>query len=161
MHRLSGHLSGCTSPCSSSSLPGISASSLKRGDEQPPARITRATSLLGLAHFGGCLAVLIAEDAGGLLHHLFTLTGNRRYVSVARSGRLPRPGGYPAKCSIECGLSSTLVNRAATTQPACGDSIIPPMYTCVNEEWLGMGFFIRSPSPMGRDQGNYVPQACP
>jgi hypothetical protein len=30
----------------------------------------------------------------------------RRYVSVARSGRLPRPGCYPASCSSECGLSS-------------------------------------------------------
>jgi len=31
----------------------------------------------------------------------------RRYVSVARSGRLPRPGSYPAPCAVECGLSST------------------------------------------------------
>ena len=29
-----------------------------------------------------------------------------RSVSVARSGRLPRPGSYPAPCSVECGLSS-------------------------------------------------------
>jgi len=77
-------------------------------------------SLLGLAPFGGCLAIPIAGDAGGLLHHLFTLTGIRRYVSVARSGRLPRPGSYPAKCPVECGLSSTLTSRAATTQPTCG-----------------------------------------
>jgi hypothetical protein len=31
-----------------------------------------------------------------------------RSVSVARSDRLPRPGCYPAPCSLECGLSSTL-----------------------------------------------------
>jgi len=31
----------------------------------------------------------------------------RRFVSVARSGRLPRPGSYPAPRSGECGLSST------------------------------------------------------
>jgi len=27
-------------------------------------------------------------------------------LSVARSGRLLRPGSYPASCSVECGLSS-------------------------------------------------------
>ncbi len=31
--------------------------------------------LLGLAPDGGCLAVHITMNAGGLLHHLFTLTG--------------------------------------------------------------------------------------
>jgi hypothetical protein len=90
-------------------------------------------SLLDLAPFGGCLATPITGDAGGLLHHLFTLTGIRRYVSVARYGRLPRPGSYPAKCSVECGLSSTLACRAATTQPTCGDLIIIPIICEVNE----------------------------
>ena len=33
----------------------------------------------------------------------------RRFFSVARSGRLPRPGCYPAACSVECGLSSAAV----------------------------------------------------
>ncbi len=94
-------------------------------------------SLLGLAPFGGCLAALIAENAGGLLHHHFTLTGIRRYVSVARSGRLPRPGGYPAKCSVECGLSSALWVRAATTQPACGELIIIPFICRVNKDRRG------------------------
>ena len=41
-------------------------------------------------------------------HPCWGETGSpRRYVSVARSGELPRPGGYPAPCSVECGLSST------------------------------------------------------
>ena len=31
----------------------------------------------------------------------------RRYVSVALCGGLPHPGGCPAACSTECGLSST------------------------------------------------------
>ncbi len=31
--------------------------------------------LLGLAPGGGCLAARVATDAGGLLHHLFTITG--------------------------------------------------------------------------------------
>ena len=95
-------------------------------------------SLLGLAPFGGCLAALIAEDAGGLLHHLFTLTGIRRYVSAALCGRFPRPGGYPAKCSMECGLSSTLASRAAATQPACGEVIIIP-FKCRVNDMLGCG----------------------
>ena len=33
-------------------------------------------SLLGLAPDGGCLAAPVARRAGGLLHHLFTLTGS-------------------------------------------------------------------------------------
>jgi len=33
-----------------------------------------ASSLLGLAPGGGYLAICITTDAGGLLHHLFTLT---------------------------------------------------------------------------------------
>ena len=86
-------------------------------------------SLLGLAPGGGCLAACIAAGAGGLLHtqrfsglcRLFTLTVHRqamhrRFVSVARSDRLPRPGDYPAPCSMECGLSSTLQRRAAITR---------------------------------------------
>ena len=59
----------------------------------------------------------ITTVAGGLLHHRFTLASvgtaqctaptRRRYVSVARSGRLLHPGCYPASRSTECGLSST------------------------------------------------------
>ncbi len=44
-----------------------------RGCEQPPSRVAESL-LLGLAPEGGCLAADIAADAGGLLHHLFTLT---------------------------------------------------------------------------------------
>jgi hypothetical protein len=66
--------------------------------------------LLDLAPSGGYLAADITAYAGGLLHHHFTLTCHQlvalRYVSVARSGGLPRPGYYPAHCPMECGLSS-------------------------------------------------------
>jgi hypothetical protein len=71
--------------------------------------------LLGLAPGGGCLAVCITANAGGLLHHLFTITITRRgwlFVSVALSGRFPRPGCYPTPCSMECGLSSTLTTQS-------------------------------------------------
>src|SRR5512134_2126975 len=93
-----------------------------------------ASSLLGLAPGGGYLAIHITADAGGLLHHLFTITyltppfghpspsgrgdgGEGLFVSVAlirqvsSSRRVPRPGCYPTPCSMECGLSS-----APTTQ---------------------------------------------
>ena len=72
--------------------------------------------LLGLAPGGGYLAICITADAGGLLHHLFTITLHPKveglFVSVAlfrqvrASRRLPRPGCYPTPCSMECGLSS-------------------------------------------------------
>ena len=57
--------------------------------------------LLGLAPNGGCLAVPVAQHAGGLLHHLFTLTRSvdlRRFVSVALSASCPAralPGVVP------------------------------------------------------------------
>jgi hypothetical protein len=41
------------------------------GDEPPP---PKGLPLLDLAPGGGCLAVDITAHAGGLLHHLFTLT---------------------------------------------------------------------------------------
>ena len=73
------------------------------------------SSLLGLAPGGGYLATHITARAGGLLHHLFTLTtpygaavcfcGPFRQVHASR--RIPHPGCYPTPCSIECGLSST------------------------------------------------------
>jgi hypothetical protein len=77
-----------------------------------------ASSLLGLAPGGGYLAIHITADAGGLLHHLFTITPHScemswLFVSVAlirqvsSSRRVPRPGCYPTPCSMECGLSST------------------------------------------------------
>ena len=60
----------------------------------------------------------IAADAGGLLRHHFTLTNltaaklqGGRFVSVARSRKLPRPGISPAPRPVECGLSSILHAR--------------------------------------------------
>ncbi len=48
-----------------------------KGCEQHPIRI-RISLLLGLAPGGGCLAVDITVNAGGLLHHLFTLTRSEK-----------------------------------------------------------------------------------
>ena len=50
-----------------------------------------ASSLLGLAPGGGYLAIRITTDAGGLLHHLFTITPRNR-GAVCFCG--PHPAGY-------------------------------------------------------------------
>ena len=76
------------------------------------------SSLLGLAPGWGYLAARITADAGGLLHRLFTMTALRRLsVSVALSGKLPRPGVSPVPSSVECGLSSTL-RQSAEPRPS-------------------------------------------
>lgn len=41
----------------------------------------------------------------------------KRCISVARSGALRRPGGYPAPCPMERGLSSTPARGAAIARP--------------------------------------------
>src|SRR5512141_1880790 len=91
-----------------------------------------ASSLLGLAPGGGYLAICITADAGGLLHHLFTITpailpGLSVSVALVRqvssSRRVPRPGCYPTPCSVECGLSS-----APTTQSRDRPTDLRPHY---------------------------------
>jgi len=67
--------------------------------------------LLGLAPGGGCLAARVTTSAGGLLHHLFTITGAAWAApavcfSVALFRRVTPPGCYPAPCPVEPGLSS-------------------------------------------------------
>ena len=71
---------------------------------------SRLLSLLCLAPDGGYLAACITANAGGLLHHLFTITTPRDGCLFLWpcSGRLPRPGCYPTSRSVECGLSSIL-----------------------------------------------------
>jgi hypothetical protein len=88
--------------------------------------------LLGLAPNGGCLAAPIAGCAGGLLHHLFILTGTPRGYS---SGLFlwPDPAGFPAPgVTRHPALWSADFPRpprreAATTQPtwAIHDTIRP------------------------------------
>jgi hypothetical protein len=63
---------GRKSPCTSSSPPGTRRLQAK-GTSSTSTSLRRPLSLLGLAPGGGCLAARIAADAGGLLHHLFTL----------------------------------------------------------------------------------------
>ena len=79
---------GPTSPSGSSSLPGAQRA---RAAPCPP---KRASLLLGLTPGGGCLAGIIADPAGGLLLHLFTLTlafaGAVVFCGPVRG--FPRPG---------------------------------------------------------------------
>lgn len=71
-------------PCRSCSLPGADR---RRAVSHRPKTIS---PLLGLAPGGGCLAIHITANAGGLLHHHFTMTDlspegqrGRLFVSVA------------------------------------------------------------------------------
>ena len=114
-------------PSGSSDLPGTVASRLAPARQKASnllSALRRFSLLFGLAPGGGYLAAPIAGRAGGLLHHLFTLTSDARgrswrCVSVARSDRLLHPGCYPAPCSLECGLSSTQRrNDAAPRSPS-------------------------------------------
>jgi len=72
-------------PRRSCSLPGAGR---RRAVSHRPKTIS---PLLGLAPGGGCLAIRITANAGGLLHHLFTitpLTEPRSLRRKAREGRL-------------------------------------------------------------------------
>jgi len=65
-------------------------------------------SLLDLAPGGGCLAVHIAVNAGGLLHRLFTIAACAAVCFCGPSDRLLHPGVSPAPRPVECGLSSSV-----------------------------------------------------
>lgn len=72
----------------------------RRGIVMPP---------LDLAPGGVYLALRVTSEAGGLLHHRFTLTGGRSLRRFAFCGTVPRvtPGGcYPPPCPVEPGRSS-------------------------------------------------------
>jgi len=68
----------------------------------------------------------------------------RRFVSVARSGRLLRPGCYPAPCPVECGLSSTL-NEQGRDHPTSLRLPIIQYYGWVGN---GVGAAVAAPTPL-------------
>jgi hypothetical protein len=95
------------------SLPGADPSHKREGyiwRRAASHRPRTKSPLLGLAPGGGYLATRITARAGGLLHHLFTITLTPKSgglsVSVAlirqvhASRRFPRPGCYPTPCSV-------------------------------------------------------------
>lgn len=74
------------------------------------------SSLLDLAPGGGCLAARITANAGGLLHHRFTLTLTevRAHCFCGPADRSLRPGISPAPRPGEYGLSSIPWRQGAT-----------------------------------------------
>ena len=77
-------------------------------------RAGHSTSLLGLASGGVYRAIPVPRNAGGLLHHRFTLAGwfknqRRRSVLCGTFRRLAPPGSYPAPCPVKSGLSSHVI----------------------------------------------------
>ncbi len=68
------------------------------------------SSLRGLAPDGVCRATRCYQGPGALLPHPFTLAcapkGHRRSALCGTFHRLAAPGGYPASCPAELGLSS-------------------------------------------------------
>ena len=112
---------GCLLPNSSCGLPETAALTGRRTScsclfslllfDLAPDRGCRAGTLL-------CLSVVSYTTFA-------PLPVARRYVSVALSVGLPRPGNSPVSCSLECGLSSTCQWQAAIIQPVWGKIIIP------------------------------------
>lgn len=105
------------------SLPGTDR---KRAASRRP---KTASSLLGLAPGGGCLAARIAADAGGLLHHLFTIAtltashgekgAGRQSVSVALFRQVTPPRVLPgaALFGVRTFLDPLPKQRTASARP--------------------------------------------
>ena len=103
---------GRTLPYDSSSLPGA------QWDRADPRTYATCFAPAWPCSRWGLPGRSVTTYAGGLLHHLFTLTSCEAVCFLwPFSGKLPRPGRYPASCSKECGLSS------ARTTP-CRDHLI-------------------------------------
>src|SRR5690606_3408967 len=98
--------------------------------QRPTRTLGRAAlerALSGLAPGGVYLAAPVTRNAGGLLHHPFTLTapGRGRGRRSSLCGTVPRvtPGGrYPPPCSAEPGRSSVPLGNATAwpTHPRSG-----------------------------------------
>ena len=116
-----GHLSGATV------TDDLDAAHLQTSSGQLVCTGTQGRPL-GLAPDGVYLAARVTTNAGGLLHHPFTLTGrNRRSTFCCTFPRVTPGGRYPPSCPVESGLSSTIPEgSAATARPTrltqCGTS---------------------------------------
>ncbi len=83
-------------------------------------RLRRSVLPFGLAPGGVYLAIPVTRDAGGLLHHRFTLTSSHAMRRSDFCGTFPRvPSGrcYRPPCPVEPGLSSADVRRHLTRPP--------------------------------------------
>jgi hypothetical protein len=57
----------------------------------------RVITPFGVAPGGACLAAPVTGDAGGLLHHRFTLTSASTWNAAAVSSLLRFPAGFPVR----------------------------------------------------------------
>ena len=116
-----GHLSGATvtDDLDAAHLQTLSGQLVCTGARKRP---------LGLAPDGVYIAARVTTDAGGLLHHPFTLTGRSRRSTFCCTFPRVTPGGrYPPSCPVESGLSSTdPEGSAATAQPTRRSQCIHP-----------------------------------
>jgi hypothetical protein len=101
---------------------------LKRSTRKPGPGRPHNAPLFDLAPRGVCRSATVTGGAGALLPHRFTLTATRhtrrRPVAIG-AARLRRstfcctfrpvtgPGGYPARCPVESGLSSPALARGS------------------------------------------------
>ncbi len=133
---------GC--PSSLAAYPGLE----RNGSSRALDSISRSSPpLLGLAPGGGYLAARVTTDAGGLLHHLFTITAASPSqlthpkeiaaavcFSVALFRQVSPTWDYPAPHPMEPGLSSPLV-WGATARPTWATPMIITHYG-----WLSSRF---------------------
>ena len=129
---------GTPLPAPSSGLPGhIGRAALKR-------------VLYGLAPGGVYLADPVTRNAGGLLHHLFTLTAGqfpceetlqRRFLFCGTGLRVSPSGRYPPPCPAEPGLSSAVLSKKNPTRSP-GQPVQPQCYrlgACPGDSKPGRG----------------------
>lgn len=88
--------------------------------------------LLGLAPGGGRLAAALLRTPVVSYTAFSPSPREGQSVSVARSGRLPRPALSAAPRPMECGLSSTTPARGRGRPTGLGVSIIPAARRFVN-----------------------------
>lgn len=120
---------GAASPLRSSSLPGTRK---RRAAAPPPRGAGEACSCLALLQMGVAWPRHCCRRRWSLTppFHPHPPRGGR-FVSVARSGELLRPGGYPASCPVECGLSSTPPARSRNHPADLRTYILPDPRMCV------------------------------
>ena len=97
--------------------------------------------LFGLAPDEVYLACLVAKTSGGLLPHRFTLTANAAVCFLLHLLRVAPPGGYPASCPVEPGLSSPRILQRWPVQLLCG------IYFSVKSDiWLVISAMFQPPA---------------
>jgi hypothetical protein len=94
-----------------------------RGNEQPPARRGGLVPAWLCSRWGmsGC-DITAAPVVSYTAFSPLPLLAEGRTISVTLSSKLLRSGRYPAPCSVECGLSSTLPKQSRNRPVNLGQS---------------------------------------